>query len=117
MKKHSILLLSSTLSIILVLSGCGSTYSANTIGSSEDQPTDIAAFSNDASSSEEETNYPVPYNETEAAEQSALCSLPLQSANTLAEQGGPYGKISLSIPDGWLFNTCPPDSDELLSGL
>ncbi len=117
MKKHSILLLSSTLSIILVLSGCGSTYSANTIGSSEDQPTDIAAFSNDASSSEEETNYPVPYNETEAAEQSALCSLPLHSANTLAEQGGPYGKISLSIPDGWLFNTCSPDSDELLSGL
>ncbi|MBD5519657.1 MAG: hypothetical protein HDR03_00215 [Lachnospiraceae bacterium] len=33
------------------------------------------------------------------------------------EQGGPYGKISISLPDGWDYELCPVDSDKLLSAM
>lgn len=36
---------------------------------------------------------------------------------TEAEQGGPYGRISLSLPEGWEFEACPVDSDSLISGM
>lgn len=39
------------------------------------------------------------------------------SADTTVSQGGPYGKISLSIPDGWRYETCPMDSGETDYGL
>ena len=32
-------------------------------------------------------------------------------------QGGPYGKISISLPDGWDYELCPIDSDKLLSAM
>ncbi|MBD5445251.1 MAG: hypothetical protein HDR29_06835 [Lachnospiraceae bacterium] len=32
-------------------------------------------------------------------------------------QGGPYGKISISLPDGWDYELCPIDSDNLINGL
>ena len=32
-------------------------------------------------------------------------------------QGGPYGEISISIPDGWNYEKYPIDSDELMSGM
>lgn len=34
-----------------------------------------------------------------------------------AVQGGPYGKIILSIPSGWGFEECPVDSGRLLYGM
>lgn len=34
-------------------------------------------------------------------------------SNTIVSQGGPYGKISLSIPDGWNYETCPMDSEQI----
>lgn len=58
-----------------------------------------------------------PADPSQKAVNENICNLPLQSANTLAEQGGPYGKLSLSIPDGWLYETCPIDSEKLLNGL
>lgn len=30
-------------------------------------------------------------------------------------QGGPYGKISISLPSGWDYELCPVDSDKLLA--
>lgn len=38
-------------------------------------------------------------------------------ASVDAVQGGPYGKISLSIPAGWDFEACPVDSGRLLYGM
>ena len=35
-------------------------------------------------------------------------------AYTDIEQGGPYGNISISLPDGWDYELCPVDSDKLL---
>lgn len=32
-------------------------------------------------------------------------------------QGGPYGKISISLPDGWDYELCPIDSDNLIYGM
>lgn len=37
--------------------------------------------------------------------------------NTLVSQGGPYGEISLSIPENWRYETCPMDSGQLVYGL
>lgn len=34
-----------------------------------------------------------------------------------AVQGGPYGKITLSIPEGWGFEACPMDSEKLSYGM
>lgn len=37
--------------------------------------------------------------------------------STHISQGGPYGEISLSLPDGWSYELCPTDSDKLPYGL
>lgn len=36
---------------------------------------------------------------------------------TEVSQGGPYGKISISLPDGWSYEACPIDSDDLMYGM
>ena len=38
-------------------------------------------------------------------------------AHTDIAQGGPYGKISISLPDGWNYELCPIDSDNMINGL
>lgn len=40
------------------------------------------------------------------------------SNNTVIKvtQGGPYGEISISLPDGWSYEACPVDSDDLMYG-
>ena len=37
--------------------------------------------------------------------------------NTDVLQGGPYGEISISLPDGWGYELCPIDSDNLINGM
>lgn len=37
--------------------------------------------------------------------------------STDAVQGGPYGRITLTIPSGWRFETYPTDSGQLLQGM
>ena len=41
----------------------------------------------------------------------------ISDAVTEATQGGPYGEISLSLPEGWKFDLCPTDSGDLHSGM
>lgn len=41
---------------------------------------------------------------------------PESETDTDVTQGGPYGRISISLPEGWGFTLCPMDSEELLSG-
>ena len=41
---------------------------------------------------------------------------PLDVVDTNVVQGGPYGEISIALPTGWKFETCPVDSDGLLFG-
>lgn len=42
---------------------------------------------------------------------------PDETAGVSAEQGGPYGRISISLPEGWRFVACPVDSDDSFYGL
>lgn len=39
-----------------------------------------------------------------------------ETAATEVTQGGPYGEISLRVPDGWKYETFPMDGEELVSG-
>lgn len=34
-----------------------------------------------------------------------------------AAQGGPYGKITISLPEGWSFEAYPMDSESLIYGM
>ena len=34
-----------------------------------------------------------------------------------AAQGGPYGKLTISLPEGWSFEACPMDSESLIYGM
>ncbi|HBA49349.1 MAG TPA: hypothetical protein DCZ91_16455 [Lachnospiraceae bacterium] len=41
---------------------------------------------------------------------------PEEPAAAGVAQGGPYGEISIMLPDGWKYETFPMDSGELISG-
>lgn len=41
----------------------------------------------------------------------------VKEIHTEVVQGGPYGEISISVPEGWKFKTCPMDSDDLTYGM
>ncbi len=36
---------------------------------------------------------------------------------TDAVQDGPYGRISITLPEGWSYEACPMDSERLISGM
>lgn len=42
---------------------------------------------------------------------------PEKKAGMSVEQGGPYGRISISLPEGWQFMTSPVDSNDSFYGL
>lgn len=105
MKKTVLMtLLSSSLSLSLMLNGCGNTSPAVSIP--EKIPDSYLPAEKNALT-----------NEGANPEQNVICSLPLNFEATMVEQGGPYGKISLSIPDGWHYEPCPMDSEKLAEGL
>jgi len=96
MKKHSMKrILFSVLSTGLLLSGCGNT--------------------DDAPKIPEETTIEAATAETVITDSSVFSTETIE--NTDVSQGGPYGKISLSIPDGWHYETCPIDSEQLVHGM
>lgn len=37
--------------------------------------------------------------------------------DTRVVQGGPFGEISIALPEGWSYEACPMDSDNLMSGM
>lgn len=104
MKKHvKTLILAAGLSIGLLLNGCEKT----------------------APPKPQEKNPPESENITETAQ----TELPEENAarssgapaetkgSTDAVQGGPYGEISLSVPDGWRWETYPADSGQSIMGM
>lgn len=121
MKKHTIMLiLSSMLSIELLFSGCGNAalpekdaVTAPIPELSNQYTTKNAAESSISNLSNESTV------ETAISEPTTQNALPptASAADTLVSQGGPYGELSLSIPDGWRYETCPIDSEQTDYGL
>lgn len=125
MKKHPItLLLSAMLSIELLLSGCGNaaapehnTTKASISELSNQYTTEGAAETSVSNLLNEDTAETAISNPADESAVNATITSTAASADTLVSQGGPYGKISLSIPDGWRYETCPIDSGQVIYGL
>ncbi len=118
-------LMSASLSLSLLLTGCDNTtvparieknadyanFSAEAVNSqttaASSRTAELQTTSNPDSSSEDNT----------ISEQTTLCSLPPKPETTTVVQGGPYGKLSLCLPDGWRYEACPMDSEKLQNGL
>ena len=92
-------------SICLALCGCGDTSQAEISVTEEENTSEM-----DAPDIQTEQ---AP--ETEAVENSSENTVDV--VNTDISQGGPYGEISLTLPDGWSYELCPMDSDELVYGM
>lgn len=125
MKNHTITLIpSAMLSIGLLLSGCGNTAlpEKNTTAApiselSNQYPAESTAetaISSLPNESTAETAISEPANES-AADPAVTSAT--ANADTIVSQGGPYGKITLSIPDGWRHEICPIDSKQDIYGL
>ncbi|MFG6366925.1 MAG: hypothetical protein K1W16_00610 [Lachnospiraceae bacterium] len=99
MKKIYIVLL---LTSNLLLNGCANTISTNPIVKSTEQDENTISIS----------TYSIEEESLSSAE-TALTS----AETTEVEQGGPYGRISLSIPTGWHYEIYPMDSEKLPYGL
>lgn len=104
MKKHVVtIILTTGISISTIFSGCTNTASPM----QSDSPTAEITFSETAA--ETTTESAISELPSELAESSAI--------SATAIQGGPYGEISLSIPDGWSYETYPIDAEQLIVGL
>lgn len=125
MKKHTITPIPcAILSIGLLLSGCGNTAlpEKNTTAApiselSNQYPAESTAetaISSLPNESTAETAISEPANES-AADPAVTSAT--ANTDTIVSQGGPYGKITLSIPDGWRHEICPIDSEQDIYGL
>ena len=97
MKKFAVILL---FSLGLALNGCG-----NSIDS---EKSDIQ--NETASEANETENHHDTTNETPEVQEKSVI-------DTIVEQGGPYGKISISLPAEWHYETYPIDSNALSIGM
>ncbi|MDE7248372.1 MAG: hypothetical protein K2N82_00490 [Lachnospiraceae bacterium] len=107
-KKRSMILLLSALLLGLTLCGCRDR-------SVPESPTDSVSVMN--------TFSPETQGASEILEASEAGNLAgnISESETLfpaeAAQGGPYGKITISLPEGWGFEAYPMDSENLIYGM
>lgn len=99
MKKIAVIVM---LSMGLTLHGCGNAVNVSEPDPSEMQEENMSALE---SSEMQKENPP----ETKTFE--------TQEENTEVSQGGPYGRISILLPDGWSCEACPIDSEQLMYGM
>lgn len=93
------------LSMGLAICGCGDTSQAEISVTEEENTSEM-----DAPDIQTEQTP-----KTEAVENSSENTVDV--VNTDISQGGPYGEISLSLPDGWSYELCPMDGDKLINGM
>ena len=93
----------------LTLNGCGNSATSN-LPEANISETAIAALSNKESFETKQT-------EAESTEEESSIVSTAAITSTEVIQGGPYGKISISVPNGWNYDTYPVDSDELMVGM
>ena len=99
MRKFTVALM---ISMALVLGGCGDASKTEiSVIQGEDTPeTEISTVQTGKAP------------ETEVVDNSSENAI-----STVISQSGPYGEISISLPDGWSYELCPIDSDNLMSGM
>lgn len=92
----------------VVLGGCG--QEAGT----------VAGNGTEAESAPEESVENAPDTSATAQDNGEASDESLQKTEneggTTVTQGGPFGAISLTVPEGWKYELCPMDSDSLLIG-
>lgn len=98
MRKFTTILM---LSMVISLCGCGSTDESET-----------SQIQNESIAEPEMSEKP---QETQAGNE--LSQMQTENAVSDVVQGGPYGEISLSLPDGWSYELCPIDSDSIMCGM
>lgn len=111
MKKYVIILIFFT---ILLLCGCQSNAGSEPQkeeGAGRETEAQERQRENGTESGEDENGEENELEEEMAAEQSGN----MEAIRVI--QGGPYGQISLSLPEGWSYEVCPVDSDSLMSGI
>lgn len=112
MRKFAALL---ALSIGLMLCGCGNETDAESPETEIENDADA-----DRSGVQNENDADAGKSELQDENTPAVREFGAQHENTTVTdvaQGGPYGEISISIPDGWNYERYPIDSDELMSGM
>lgn len=103
------------LSIGLILCGCGNGAGAeqHETGNGNETGTGLSGIQNEIAA---DAGLPELQNEN-APIVRGLGTQDENTAVTDVTQGGPYGEISISIPDGWNYERYPMDSDKLMSGM
>ena len=96
MKKFTVVLI---ITIGLALYGCGDTSQTEESVAEEENVSEI----------DSPNMQPEQLPEIETDEK--LSENTEEIVNTAISQGGPYGEISLSLPDGWSYELCPMDSE------
>lgn len=103
------------LTLTLTLYGCGSQTGLGSKDTNINENTNVYINENVNGVISENTDVPTDVSTADSNEP--------QNENTIipstieAVQGGPYGRISVSLPDGWSYETCPIDSDALINGM
>lgn len=106
------------LTLTLTLYGCGNQTGLGSKDTNINEYTNI----NENTNVNESANGAISEN-TDAPTVSSADSNESLNENTVspsvkeAIQGGPYGRISVSLPDGWGYEACPIDSDALINGM
>lgn len=109
MKKSAVILI---LSITLLLGGCQSNADFETQNEEEAGMEALKGQKEDgAETGEDEKGKKDEWKEEMPSEQSGN----MEAVRVV--QDGPYGQISLSLPEGWSYEVCPVDSDSLMSGI
>lgn len=109
MKKYVII---SILSISLLLYGCGTSIDSE----NQNEDTTGAEISEEQAENTSENGREEDADESTSGEETPEGQTENKEA-VLAVQDGPYGQLSLSLPEGWNYEACPVDSDSLINGL
>ncbi len=96
--------------LTLTLSGCGSSSGLGSKDTNISENTNVNENTNGVIS--ESIAAPTDISTAEVPDSSNGSTSTIE-----AVQGGPYGRISVSLPDGWSYEACPIDSDALINGM
>lgn len=109
MKKYVII---SILSISLLLYGCGTGIDSE----NQNEAMSGAEISEEQAENTSEDGREEDVDESTSSEETKEGQTENKEA-VLAVQDGPYGQLSLSLPEGWDYEACPVDSDSLINGM
>lgn len=107
--------------IILMITAALAMYGCKSTGETENASVQNINTSDNENTEIQNANISAPENSEIGTEKNTEEDLSeIQAENVIyteVSQGGPYGKISISLPDGWSYEACPINSDNLLYGM